>query len=114
MRERFRLWAVVSVLAVASYASCNEVVVPVDPANIQITPQQETLRVGDVRQFRARVLDASGNELRDRRVSWSSSNTGVVSVDGDGRATALVPGEARVERTSHWDRVTVGALTRTP
>ena len=49
---------VLLLLALTTYASCNEVVVPVDAANVEVTPAQETLRVGDVRLFRARVEDA--------------------------------------------------------
>src|SRR5690606_36458959 len=81
----------------AALPICEEVdVTAVDPAEVVLEPVSETLRVGESRQFTAHVVDASGNELRGRTVSWSVSNTSVASVDAEGRVTGVAPGEARV------------------
>ena len=88
---------VLLLLALATYASCNEVVVPVDAASIEVTPAQETLRVGDVRQFRARVEDdtvayvePTGDARTETqiRLPWKSSDDvrklRIEAVDDDG------------------------------
>lgn len=41
--------------------------------------------------------------VRDRSVTWSSSNSAVATVDADGRVTALRPGTAKITATSNLD-----------
>ena len=65
-------------------------------AAIAVEPSQLTLTVGAGRPLTATARDASGSPLVGRRVTWRSSNNGVVSVDADGSVSAVGPGSATV------------------
>ena len=80
--------------------------------SVYITPDNLTLVEGDSYALTATVLPYDAN---DRSVVWSSDNTGVVSVSGDGAITALSEGVATIAaKTSNGHtavcRVTVESL----
>lgn len=56
--------------------------------------------IGDTRQFEVEAVDGDGNTLSGVAVDWSSSNTAVATVDGDGTATARGEGTARIVATA--------------
>src|SRR5690606_26980670 len=97
MHTRYGPRLVILATALAIWASCNdEVVVPVDVATIEVTPTEAVLRVGEARQFSARIGDATGNEQGERAVESTTADRAVATVDAHGRVTALVPGETQV------------------
>jgi uncharacterized protein YjdB len=55
------------------------------------------LLVGETRQVSATLLDAAGNTLTGRPITWSMSNGTVASVDPTGLVTALGAGTARID-----------------
>ena len=57
-----------------------------------VTPQSTTISVGQTTQLTAQPKDAQGNNLVNRTVSWSSTNTAVASVSSSGLVTALAAG----------------------
>jgi uncharacterized protein YjdB len=69
-------------------------------ASIALTPNTASGAVGDSVQFAATMRDASGNVLSGRRVLWTSTAPGVVSVDTAGWARALSVGTATITATS--------------
>lgn len=69
-------------------------------ASVVVIPGSAGAAVGGTNQFVAVPLDSNGTALGGRVVSWSSSNTSVASVDGNGLATALAPGTASIRATS--------------
>lgn len=81
----------------------NVTVSPAAVASIAVTPVGFVLDVGQTRQLTAFVLDASGNRLTDRVVTWSSdsptvatvSSTGLVSATGYGYATITATCEGK-------------------
>lgn len=70
-------------IAVASACGSSETSAPTAAVSaITITVLPTPVRAGDSVAFRARLLDASGNELHDRVVSWSSSDSALLSLSG--------------------------------
>jgi hypothetical protein len=58
-----------------------------------VTPEQTALKVGETYTFSAVV---SPSNAADKRVSWSSSNTSVATVNSNGVATAQRAGSAQI------------------
>src|SRR6266576_1088846 len=69
-------------------------------ASVVVIPANAGAVIGGTIQFVAVPLDANGTALGGRVISWSSSNTSVASVDGNGLATALAAGTASITATS--------------
>lgn len=63
-------------------------------AALRLTIPAETLAVGRTMQASAVALDANGNELHGRRLTWSSANAAVARVSDGGLITALAAGTA--------------------
>jgi uncharacterized protein YjdB len=74
------------------------VLVPV--ASVVVSPATAQRFVGQTVQLSAATLDAAGNVLTGRTISWSSSNTQVATVNANGLVTAVSPGAARITATS--------------
>ena len=65
--------------------------IPVE--SLTLKPVSLTLAVGDTRQLTLTLLPENAT---DKRVKWSSSDSGVASVDKDGKVTAVSVGKARI------------------
>jgi uncharacterized protein YjdB len=65
------------------------VAAPAPVATVTVVPNTADLAVGDSVTFRADLRDAAGNLLTNRAVSWSASDSSIVSLSGFG-AQALV------------------------
>ncbi len=71
-----------------------------DELGIEIEPEQRTIRVGETLQARAFGVTCGGKKRSPYEVAWRTTNTGIVSVDGEtGVITGLAPGTAAV--TAH-------------
>ncbi|HEX6909570.1 MAG TPA: Ig-like domain-containing protein, partial [Longimicrobium sp.] len=68
-------------------------------AQVVVTPDSASIPVGGTQQFTATVLDLHGNPLA-ASVTWSSSDTGVATVDGTGLATGVSVGQATITATA--------------
>lgn len=79
-------------------------------ASITVTPVSATVTVGGSTQLSVTLTDASGATLTDRTVTWQSSNPAVLTVDANGRVSALSPGVASVTATSEG-RSTSASIT---
>ena len=64
--------------------------------NIKITPTSAGLKVGGTQQFVATAKDSAGNTVAGAPLTWSSSDTTVVTVNNAGLATAVAPGSANI------------------
>lgn len=73
---------------------------PVSVASVTVSPGQLTMFVGQVQQFKAVARDASGNELANRAVAWSTNNSAVATVSSTGVATAVSAGSVAIAATS--------------
>lgn len=98
MMSHFRVWPVVQIAAAfALVVACGDLnVTAVDVAEIEILPDTTSLPVGLTRKLDVRLRDPAGNVLRDRTVSWSSSDPALVAAEADGRITGIAPGTATV------------------
>ena len=66
-------------------------------ARIEVTPETATIPVGGTIQFTARAFDASNNEIPGVNFTWTSTNTGVATVDGSGVATGVGTGATTIK-----------------
>ena len=70
---------------------------PQDPGNVELSPLEATLHVGELLQLTAAVIPAYADDLR---VSWTSSDPSVADVDWTGVVTARGPGRCEITATS--------------
>jgi len=74
------------------------VVVQQAAASVTIVPPTDTLRsLGATGQYSAVVKDAGGSVIAAPSVNWNSTNAAVVTLDGNGLATAVSNGSAYVQ-----------------
>lgn len=78
---------------------------------VEVSPQRDSLEVGDRREFQARAYDASGNQNTDADFQWVSTNENIASINLHGELKALAPGRtdiiARSEGHADTARVVV-------
>jgi hypothetical protein len=67
--------------------------------SVEVEPSQLTIDVGDTLELSATVKDSAGNVL-DQTVTWSTSNSAIVSVDSNGLATGQAVGDATISAKS--------------
>jgi hypothetical protein len=97
---------------------------PVTISHIEVFPSTFDAIAGETQQFTATVWGSNGTELHDRTITWSSSNTQVVTISSAGLATALdAAGAATIRATSEdvvgtasatISRIPVATITLTP
>ncbi len=68
----------------------------VDVARVTVTPAEAQAGPGQALQFFAVAYDLSGAEVPVPGFTWSSSDAVVATVDADGLAATLAPGETRI------------------
>jgi probable HAF family extracellular repeat protein len=74
---------------------------PVSVASVTVSPGQFTMVLGqNPVQFLVVARDASGNELSNRVVTWSMSNSAVATVSATGVVTAVGAGSVAITATS--------------
>jgi hypothetical protein len=89
----------------------SKIIVPPDTvASVDVIPSSLNLVVGGTLQLEAVVRDAEGNVLEGRFVTWSSSDSEVAAVDGDGAVTASAPGTAVITATSEGKQGTAAVV----
>jgi Tol biopolymer transport system component len=94
--RRRGLYGAIALLALA-VACDNTSTAPTRPvATVVVSPATRTLLTGDEQRYAARALDANGQDITDRPITWSSSNPTVASVSTDGLVTALQPGTVSI------------------
>ncbi len=102
--------------ALLGVVSCGD---PLSPdaedevARIDVTPTSVQLVVGDTRTATARVVDAAGNPVTERRVFWATQNPGVATVSQSGVITATAVGTTQIAASAGGKsgvvQVTVGS-----
>lgn len=96
------LHAAIAALALVLATACADTATapPAPPprpvASVVVSPATRTLLTGDEQRYAARALDANGQDITDRTITWSSSNPSVASVSSDGLVTALQPGTVSI------------------
>src|SRR2546423_1319078 len=79
-------------------ATITVTAIPVASVSVIVTPNNITL--AETSQASATTLDAGGNPLTGREVSWSSSNEAVATADAAGHVTPHAVGSASITATS--------------
>jgi len=84
------------------------VTVTVRPSRIDAVPGVKTALTGI-------AYDASQNALTDRTIIWTTSNSGVATVDANGMVTAVAPGSATITGTVEGKSdISTVAVTQAP
>ncbi len=69
-------------------------------ASVSITPSSAQLQAGGTRQLSGAAFDASGNQIPNAAISWTSSNPIVATVSASGMVTAVGTGNATISASS--------------
>jgi uncharacterized protein YjdB len=86
---------------VAAQGTLTVMPVPAIPvATVSVTPASPSLQVGGTVQLTAVTRDANGNVLTGRAIGWTSTNTGIASVNASGLVSAVSAGTANVIASS--------------
>jgi hypothetical protein len=91
---------VAAVLAILTLACGSSSEPPPPVATIQLSPGDDTVRIGDATQLSATLMDASGEILSGRTVTWTSGSPDVASVTQTGLVTGVTEGTATITATS--------------
>lgn len=90
-------WIVVT--APGAVKDSTLITVTTDPnqvAKVEIAAAQNTLEIGNTLQFAITIQNGANAILTNKTVDWRSSNPNVLSINGNGLASALTPGNAQV------------------
>ncbi|MGQ0539828.1 MAG: Ig-like domain-containing protein, partial [Gemmatimonadaceae bacterium] len=69
-------------------------------ANVTVTPNPLSIKIGNTQQFTATLRDANGNILFGRPVTWTSSDTSKATITAAGVLSALAQGAVTITATS--------------
>ena len=83
-------------------------------ATVTVSPAATSLTIGGTQQFTATPKDANGNPLSGRVITWTSSNSGVATVNGTGLVGAAAAGSATVTATSEGKSGTATITVTSP
>lgn len=78
-------------------ASCSVTVKPVSVSSVSLDKESLVLKIGESSTLNATVLPENA---ANKKVSWSSSNTGVATVDLNGKVTGIGVGSAKITVTT--------------
>jgi uncharacterized protein YjdB len=83
-------------------------VVPQGVSSVRVSPTSAAINVGATVHLVAEPLDAGGNLLAGRAVTWSSANEGIATVDNSGVVTGVSTGATTITATSEGKTGTSG------
>ncbi|NNM31499.1 MAG: Ig-like domain-containing protein, partial [Gemmatimonadetes bacterium] len=90
-----------AIMAPALFWACERrSIVAVDVAMVQVSPSTLSIPPGGTGQLTAQVLDANGDVLPGRTVSWSSDDGTVATVNQSGMVSAVANGSAQITATA--------------
>jgi hypothetical protein len=100
--------SIISLLfCVSLHCGCKEEVDEVAVTSVSVSPTTITLTENGTQTVTVTVLPANANQ----QVTWSISNTSIVTVDSEYLITALAPGIATVTATSESDTTKKASIT---
>jgi uncharacterized protein YjdB len=73
---------------------------PVPVATVNVAPTTGSVQVGQTLQLTVSLLDAAGNILTGRPISWSSANTATATVNAGGLVRGVKRGTTTITTTS--------------
>ncbi|MCF0074923.1 Ig-like domain-containing protein [Dyadobacter sp. CY261] len=94
-------------IANLNYPAINAIEVGLTPlTSIAVNPSTATVGVGDTTRLSTSILPVTAT---NQKVTWSSSNTSVVSVDGSGLVRGMSPGTATITATTNEGQKTASS-----
>lgn len=91
MRQLRRLVTVAGVLALLARPVAAQV------ADVQVTPENLSIRVGERKSLYAAAFDRAGNVIPTARFTYRSSAPGIATVDADGAVVGRASGSTAIE-----------------
>lgn len=86
-----------TVSGVTSEAALLTVVAdPNQVARVEVEPDSGSIQPGETLQFTAAAFNLDGDPITGKTFNWSSSNSNVATIDGNGLATGLTGGNAEI------------------
>ena len=110
---RASLRASTTALALFGLAGCLDLKTTADACTISVAPATLTLPVNGASSIVGTAFDCSGNSIRNKRISYSSSNTAVATVTTEGNVIAVGLGGASVSAVADGKSASV-QVTVTP
>ncbi len=92
--------AVVTATAEGKSGSATVTVTLPAIATIVISPATGVLTAGSSASFSAVALDAAGNQLTGRQLTWASTNSSIATVATTGVVSALAPGQTTISASA--------------
>ena len=86
--------ATITAVSGGGTGTASVTVTPVPVATVSVTPSPTSVVVGSTVQLTATPLDANGQPLTGRTVTWTSGAPGLASVSSNGLVTGLAAGDA--------------------
>ena len=100
-------------LALVGLAGCLDLKATPDACSISVAPATLTLPVNGASSIVGTAFDCSGNSIRNKKISYSSSNTAVATVTTEGNVIAVSVGSATVSAVANGKTASV-PVTVTP
>lgn len=91
-----RRTTIAALLGLAALAACKEAEDPAKVATIVGLPTTDSVRLGKTASYTIEVRDAAGNKLAGRKLSWSSINPSIATVDANGVITGVAYGSSTI------------------
>lgn len=110
---RATLRASTTALALFGLAGCLDLKTTADACTISVAPATLTLPVNGASSIVGTAFDCNGNSIRNKRISYSSSNTAVATVTTEGNVIAVGLGGASVSAVADGKSASV-QVTVTP
>ena len=107
------LRATTTTLALIGLAGCLDLKVIADACTISVAPATLTLPVNGASSIVGTAFDCDGNSIRNKKISYSSSNTAVATVTTEGNVIAVGVGGATVSAVADGKSASV-QVTVTP
>ncbi len=107
------LRATTTTLALIGLAGCLDLKTTADACSISVAPATLTLPVNGASSIVGTAFDCKGNSIRNKKISYSSSNTAVATVTTEGNVIAVGVGGASVSAVADGKSASV-QVTVTP
>ncbi len=110
---RATLRATTTVLALIGLAGCLDLKTVPDACTVSVAPATLTIPVNGSSAIVGTAFDCSGNSIRNKKISYSSSNTSVATVTTEGNVIAVAVGSAMISAVAN-DKTASVPVTVTP
>ena len=107
------LRATLTTLALFGLAGCLDLKATPDACSVTVAPSNLTLPVNGASAIVGTAFDCDGNSIRNKKISYSSSNTAVATVTAEGNVIAVGIGGATVSAVANGKSASV-QVTVTP